>query len=68
MVWRAVLGFLILMLGVSGPGASSSQYRVIRGGSWDNEPATVRSAHRAWLTPPNGMSLHGFRCAQDSPK
>jgi formylglycine-generating enzyme required for sulfatase activity len=39
--------------------------RVIRGGSWDNDPRGVRSADRYRLVPDDRNSLLGFRLAQD---
>ncbi len=49
-------------------GPSSGQYRVLRGGSWDDEPDLVRSAYRNRNTPTNRNDDIGFRCAQDVPK
>ena len=49
-------------------GPSSGEYRVVRGGSWFNEPADVRSAYRLRFTPTYRNLNVGFRCAQDSPK
>ena len=39
--------------------------RVIRGGSWFNDPQNVRSAYRNWLTPDYRLNSIGFRLAQD---
>ena len=49
-------------------GPSSGQYRVIRGGSWNDEPDYVRSANRFWYIPSDRDDGLGFRCAQDVPK
>ena len=46
-------------------GPSSGEYRVIRGGSWDNGPGNVRSALRVRLTPTLRLDSLGFRGAQD---
>ena len=49
-------------------GPSSGQYRAVRGGSWDNGPASMRSVDRSRYTPTYRLDDLGFRCAQDSPK
>jgi formylglycine-generating enzyme required for sulfatase activity len=49
-------------------GPSKGDYKVIRGGSWFNAPALVRSADRGRLTPSVRLDSLGFRCAQDSSK
>lgn len=49
-------------------GSSSGQYRVVRGGSWSDDPVDVRSANRLWLAPTAQDDSIGFRCAQDIPK
>jgi formylglycine-generating enzyme required for sulfatase activity len=46
----------------TGPG--SGQERIIRGGSWGDDPGHVRSAVRSHLGPDNWMNFIGFRCAQ----
>ncbi len=43
----------------------ASGRRVIRGGSWDLGPATLRSAYRGGLTPGYRFDNLGFRLAQD---
>ena len=43
----------------------ASGRRVIRGGSWYNEPVNLRSANRNWITPDDRGSTLGFRLAQD---
>lgn len=48
-------------------GPSSGQMRVLRGGSWNNDPINVRSAVRLRLTPSTRNARYGFRCAQDAP-
>jgi formylglycine-generating enzyme required for sulfatase activity len=45
-------------------GASSGQYRVLRGGSWSNAPPYVRSAFRNLLSPAKRYGHYGFRCAK----
>lgn len=49
-----------------GPG--SGELRLLRGGSWGNEPVAVRSACRDGDTPTSRRDGIGFRCAQDVPK
>lgn len=39
--------------------------RVLRGGSWRNSPASLRSAFRAWLRPQTRNSDSGFRVARE---
>ena len=46
-------------------GPSSGELRVLRGGSWSNEPGHVRSAARNGLAPSERGGNLGFRCAQD---
>jgi formylglycine-generating enzyme required for sulfatase activity len=47
-------------------GPSSGEYRVIRGGSWDDAPYQVRTANRYELLPNIQWADYvGFRCAQD---
>jgi len=38
--------------------------RVLRGGSWSNEPRNARAAHRDWFTSGNRGSSSGFRIAR----
>ena len=42
-------------------GASSGQYRVLRGGSWNVNADYCRSAYRAWIIPDFGYNNFGFR-------
>ncbi len=42
-------------------GPSSGQYRVLRGGSWENSPRHCRSAYRNGNTPDSRYSGSGFR-------
>ena len=48
-------------------GPSTGTTKVLRGGSWSDEPDFVRSANRNWGTPTSGGARGGFRCAQDRP-
>ena len=48
-------------------GPSNGDSRVIRGGSWLNNPVSIRSANRHWLEPTIGNPTIGVRCAQDAP-
>jgi formylglycine-generating enzyme required for sulfatase activity len=43
------------------------QRRVIRGGSWKDDPAYLRSAERSWNDPNNRISIIGFRVARSLP-
>nr|VFK25746.1 MAG: Formylglycine-generating enzyme, required for sulfatase activity, contains SUMF1/FGE domain [Candidatus Kentron sp. MB]VFK29738.1 MAG: Formylglycine-generating enzyme, required for sulfatase activity, contains SUMF1/FGE domain [Candidatus Kentron sp. MB]VFK74890.1 MAG: Formylglycine-generating enzyme, required for sulfatase activity, contains SUMF1/FGE domain [Candidatus Kentron sp. MB] len=38
--------------------------RVLRGGSWSNEPGGLRSAYRSWFNPVGAFFLVGFRLAR----
>ena len=49
-------------------GPSNGQFRVLRGGSWSDDPADVRPAHRLRAPPTGRDGAIGFRCAQDRPK
>jgi formylglycine-generating enzyme required for sulfatase activity len=42
-------------------GPSSGQYKVLRGGSWVNNPWFVRASARVWLDPTYRSSSTGFR-------
>lgn len=46
-------------------GPSNGEYRVIRGGSWNNSMENVRSAHRDISMPELSNHLLGFRCAMN---
>jgi len=46
---------------------SSSDSRVLRGGSWYNDGNYARSSDRNWYTPDNTDNLIGFRCARPLP-
>jgi formylglycine-generating enzyme required for sulfatase activity len=41
-----------------------NQSRVVRGGSWLNDPRYARASHRNWLAPDRRGDFLGFRCAQ----
>jgi len=47
-------------------GALSGQSKVIRGGSWNDAPVSLRSANRLWVLPSLRYAPLGFRCAQDA--
>lgn len=47
-------------------GPSTGQYRVLRGGSWDNDPLNLRCAYRNRSYPSNQNCYVGIRCAQDA--
>jgi len=38
--------------------------RVVRGGSWGDDPGDLRSTYRAWLDPASRFNVLGFRCAR----
>jgi formylglycine-generating enzyme required for sulfatase activity len=42
-------------------GADKGDWRVLRGGSWFNDPGFCRSASRGWDAPNNGLLFFGFR-------
>jgi formylglycine-generating enzyme required for sulfatase activity len=42
-------------------------YRVLRGGSWNNNDGNVRSANRGWDDPAYSDNLVGFRCSLSHP-
>ncbi|MEW6750266.1 MAG: SUMF1/EgtB/PvdO family nonheme iron enzyme [Candidatus Latescibacterota bacterium] len=50
--------------GAAGPAEGS--YRVVRGGSYDDPPASLRSTARAYHNPDRGAAHIGFRCARDA--
>ena len=55
-----------LTLPVANPlGPTSGPYRVIRGGSWDSDAQSVRSARRSWNDPSNANIYIGFRCGRN---
>ena len=43
------------------PGPANAQFRVLRGGAWDDGPRGVRVSHRG-RSRPVGRSSNGFRC------
>ena len=45
-------------------GPSFGVDKIIRGGSWGDDPAHIRSAIRSPITPENRMNFIGFRCAR----
>ena len=38
--------------------------RILRGGAFSNQPASIRSANRNWLAPSNRDAIYGFRPAR----
>jgi len=48
-------------------GPSDGTYKILRGGSWSDTPADLRSAYRLWSTPTGRYAYVGVRCAQDVP-
>jgi len=69
-VWNWVADWYDANYYASGPnrnptGPASGQFRVLRGGSWDRDPADLRSSYRPYGIP--GLSHShdgGFRCAR----
>jgi formylglycine-generating enzyme required for sulfatase activity len=47
-------------------GPSSGEWRVLRGGSWYNDPEDVRGAFRVRYLPGTRLGSLGFRCARGS--
>jgi len=47
-------------------GPDLGEYRVLRGGSWDNVPYNVQSAPRDRRSPDSWVDGRGFRCARGS--
>jgi len=43
----------------------SPLYRVLRGGSWGNDPSDCRAAVRSWRNPDYRLDVAGFRVVQD---
>ncbi len=55
-----------LTLPVANPlGPTTGPYRVIRGGSWDSDAMSLRSARRSWNDPSNANIYIGFRCGKN---
>lgn len=46
-------------------GPTSGQFRVLRGGSWDNAPGLVRVSMRGRLGPSSRSNGIGFRCVEE---
>ncbi len=51
--------------GTDPPGPSSGTHPVVRGGSWNDNPAVLRVSFRAFDISTRGYSGVGFRCARD---
>lgn len=49
----------------SPPGSRNGEFRVLRGGSWYDEPTFVRVSNRVGYNPATGYGYIGFRCAGD---
>jgi formylglycine-generating enzyme required for sulfatase activity len=45
------------------PGPARGTYRVLRGGSWDRQPESIRASKRAKDHPDTRRNYYGFRCA-----
>jgi formylglycine-generating enzyme required for sulfatase activity len=46
------------------PGPSTGLYRVLRGGSWADQPKFLTCAYRSWARPAERSPNIGFRCAK----
>jgi formylglycine-generating enzyme required for sulfatase activity len=40
---------------------------VLRGGSWDFDPKSLRISFRGWILPWGGCDSGGFRCVRPAP-
>lgn len=47
--------------------SSTDDARVLRGGSWEDEPRALRAAHRTWSRPGSRLNSNGFRVALTLP-
>ncbi len=47
-------------------GPPSGEFKIIRGGSWDDHPRMARLSVRSWQSPDYHAHACGFRCALDS--
>jgi formylglycine-generating enzyme required for sulfatase activity len=45
-------------------GPDSGQEKIIRGGSWGDDPAHIRSSVRSHLNAESWLDFIGFRCAR----
>lgn len=45
-------------------GPTGGEYKVLRGGAWDDDPQHLRSAYRNLSRPTHRMDDRGFRCAK----
>ena len=48
-------------------GPEQGDYKVIRGGSWDQPAAELMTTFRAYHNPDKGAAHIGFRCARSAP-
>jgi sulfatase modifying factor 1 len=48
-------------------GPSSGSSRVMRGGSWNFDPKSLRISVRGWIVPWGGCDSGGFRCVRPAP-
>ncbi len=46
-------------------GPEDGQTRVLRGGSWNDNPERLRASLRDWSLPDNRLNFIGFRCARE---
>jgi serine/threonine protein kinase/class 3 adenylate cyclase len=48
------------------PGPPTGEFKIIRGGSWDDHPRIARLSVRSWRRPEYHSPACGFRCSLDS--
>jgi formylglycine-generating enzyme required for sulfatase activity len=46
-------------------GPREGEYRVLRGGSWDEGPEYCRASYRIWFRPGHRLAFIGFRCVRE---
>jgi len=61
------LGYYAVSPSADPPGPAEGDYRVVRGGSWNQSAEELRAAARAYHNPERGAGHIGFRCARDAP-
>jgi formylglycine-generating enzyme required for sulfatase activity len=56
-------GYYAVSPGTNPQGPDTGEYRVMRGGSWDDIPSSVRAAYRGYFNVDEAAEYIGFRCA-----
>ncbi|HSH02775.1 MAG TPA: formylglycine-generating enzyme family protein [Anaerolineae bacterium] len=49
-------------------GPPTANYKILRGGAWDDQPAYTRTTFRDWSAPTNANATTSFRCAIPTPR